>query len=235
MQPKPFHTDPRAKQKFDRSTACGNCFRPESACICGKVVPNDNSLRVVILQHPQEQFKSLNSARLTHLSLKNSAIHVGLSWPSFKQLAGPEEKPSQWGVLYLKPDSKPDAKKTTRPLISHTPKRQPLVDTSILKGIIALDGTWKQSKALWWRNSWLLKLNRISLNPDDPSLRPQVKSEGLSTLEAVAFTLEHLGEDPAIAKSLREQYASLIIGDRGKKRPGPARTAQSGADQSLSG
>lgn len=234
MQPKSFHTDPRAKQKFDRSTACQNCFRPEISCICGKVARNDNALRVVILQHPQEQFKSLNSARLTHLSLKNSAIHVGLSWPSFKQIAGPEEKPSQWGVLYLKPDSKPDAKKTTRPLISHTPKRQPLVDTSILKGLIALDGTWKQSKALWWRNSWLLKLNRISLNPDDPSLRPQVKSEGLSTLEAVAFTLEHLGEDPAIAKSLREQYASLIIGDRGNKPARPPRSAPGGEDQSLS-
>ncbi len=239
MQPKPFRTDPRAKQKFERSTACENCFRPENACICGKVVQSGNALRVVILQHPQEQFKSLNSARLTHLSLKNSAIHVGLSWPSFKQLAGPEEKPSQWGVLYLKPDSKPDAKKTTRPLISHTPKRQPLVDTSILKGLIALDGTWKQSKALWWRNSWLLKLNRISLNPDDPSLRPQVKSEGLSTLEAVAFALEHLGEDPAIAKSLREQYASLIIGDRGntgergKRRPAPSEHATPAQDQSL--
>lgn len=233
MQPKPFPTDPRAKQKFDRSSACENCFRANSACICGKVVRNDNALRVVILQHPQEQFKSLNSARLAHLSLKNSAIHVGLSWPSFKQVAGPEEKPSQWGVLYLKPDTKPDAKKTTRPLISHTPKRQPLVDTSILKGLIALDGTWKQSKALWWRNSWLLKLNRISLNPDDPSLRPQVKSEGLSTIEAVAFTLEHLGEDPAIAKSLREQYASLIIGDRGKRRPGPSERPAQAQDQSL--
>ena len=56
-------------------------------------------------------------------------------------------------------------------------------------------------------------MNRISLNPDHPSLRPQVKSEGLSTLEAVAFALEHLGEKPEIPASLREQYASLILGN----------------------
>ncbi len=215
MQPKSLPTDPRAKQKFDRAEVCEKCFRPPSQCICAQVVQSRNKLRVVILQHPQEQFKVLNSARLTHLSLTNSDIHVGLSWPSFKTVAGAEEKPSLWGVLYLRPDPKadtqPDKKKTTRPLISHTPKKQPLVDTSILKGLIALDGTWKQSKALWWRNSWLLKMNRISLNPDHPSLRPQVKSEGLSTLEAVAFALEHLGEKPEIPASMRQQYAALIL------------------------
>jgi DTW domain-containing protein len=215
MQPKFIHTDPRAKQKFEKGSACENCFRSKEACICGKVAVNDNALRVVILQHPQEQFKALNSARLTRLSLRNSDIFVGLSWPSFKKVAGPEEMPSQWGVLYLKPDQK----KTDIPLTVINPKKLPLKDTSVLKGIIALDGTWKQSKALWWRNSWLLKLNRISLNPDHPSLRPQVKSEGLSTIEAVAFTLEHLGEKPAIPASLRSQYANLIIGKPGIGKP----------------
>lgn len=210
MQPKFIPTDPRAKQKFDRSSVCENCFRPKGSCLCGKVAASDNSLRVIILQHPQEQFKALNSARLTRLSLKNSEIFVGLSWPSFKKVAGMDEIPSQWGVLYLKPDQK----KTDNPLTVINPKKLPLQNASSLKGFIALDGTWKQSKALWWRNSWLLKLNRISLNPDHPSLRPQVKSEGLSTVEAVAFTLEHLGENPAIPASLRDQYASLIIGKR---------------------
>ncbi|MDB5105619.1 MAG: hypothetical protein JWP91_3308 [Fibrobacteres bacterium] len=210
MQPKFIPTDPRAKQKFDKASVCENCFRPKDSCICAKVAASGNRLRVVILQHPQEQFKSLNSARLTRLALRNSDIFVGLSWPSFKKVAGPEEMPSQWGVLYLKPDQK----KSDDPLTIINPKKLPLKEIPGLKGIIALDGTWKQSKALWWRNSWLLKLNRISLNPDHPSLRPQVKSEGLSTIEAVAFALEHLGENPAIAASLREQYGSLIIGKR---------------------
>jgi DTW domain-containing protein len=210
MQPKFTPTDPRAKQKFDRSSVCENCFRPRNSCLCDKVTAHSNSLRVVILQHPQEQFKALNSARLTHLSLKNSDIFVGLSWSNFKKVAGPEEMPSQWGVLYLRPDQK----KTDIPLSIINPKKLPMQNPSSLKGIIALDGSWKQSKALWWRNAWLLKINRISLNPDHPSLRPQVKNEGLSTIEAVAFTLEHLGEKPSIPVSLREQYSNLIIGKK---------------------
>lgn len=210
MQIGPVPIDPRAKQKWDRSAVCAHCFRPKEACFCGKVTPFDNHLRIVILQHPREQFKELNSARLAHMLLKNSSIFVGLSWPNFKKVAGIDEVPSQWGVLFLKPDRE----KTAAPLSVMNRKKQPVADTSFLKGIIALDGSWKQSKALWWRNSWLLKLNRISLSPGHPSLRPQVKNEGLSTIEAIAFILEHLGEDPSIPVSLREQYGRLIIAGR---------------------
>jgi DTW domain-containing protein len=207
MYPEQLPIDPRAKQKFDRATVCQRCCRPKASCLCTTVVPCDNRLRVVILQHPQEQYKSLNSARLAHLLLRNSEIFTGLSWPNFKKVAGPGEMPSQWGVLYLRPDQE----KTGRPLTLVNRKKQILADASFLKGVIALDGSWKQAKALWWRNAWLLKLNRISLNPDHPSLRPQVKAEGLSTIEALAFALEHLGEDVKIAGSLRESYRQLII------------------------
>ena len=154
----------------------------------------------------------LNSARLTHLLLKNSRIFVGLSWPNFKKVAGPQENPSEWGVLYLKPDKGTNEGHDSAPLTVFNRKKQPLKDTT-LRGIIALDGTWKQSKALWWRNAWLLKLNRISLNPDHPSLRPQVKSEGLSTIEAISFVLEHFGERKEIKEALNKFYDELIIGE----------------------
>lgn len=207
MQPEVIPIDPRAKLKFEKAEICDKCFRPKTSCICDKVTPYNNRLKVVILQHPQEKTKMLNSARLTHLMLKNSNIFVGLSWANFKKVAGPEEMPSQWGVLYLKPDQK----EMVMPLSVTSPKKQPVKDFSFLKGIVVLDGTWKQSKTLWWRNAWMLKLNRISLNPEHLSLRPQVKGEGLSTIESVAFTLEHLGEKPEISVSLREQYQRLII------------------------
>jgi hypothetical protein len=164
----------------------------------------------VILQHPQEQFKALNSARLSTLLLKNSRISVGLSWPNFKKVAGADEMPSQWGVLFLQPGKSTG----TQPLFVVNRKKQPLENPENLRGIIALDGSWKQAKALWWRNSWFLKLNRISLNPDHVSLRPQVKSEGLSTIEAIAFTLEHLGDDGKIPAALRENYRKLIVGEK---------------------
>jgi DTW domain-containing protein YfiP len=80
-----------------------------------------------------------------------------------------------------------------------------------LRGLIVIDGSWKQAKALWWRNSWLLKLHRIALNPDFQSVRNQSKEEGLSTIEAISFTLKNLGEKPVIADSLMYQYKKLIL------------------------
>jgi DTW domain-containing protein YfiP len=207
MPNQPFLTDPRAKQKFDRNSVCERCFRPKDNCLCGKPPVLDTRTKVVILQHPQEQLKVLNSARLAHLMLRNSRIFVGLSWSNFKKVAGSEEMPSEWGVLFLTPDRKD----CDHPLSIVNRKKKPVENGLSLRGIVALDGSWKQAKALWWRNPWLLKLNRISLNPNHPSLRPQVKQEGLSTIEAIAFVLEHLEKNLEIGDSLRQNYERLIM------------------------
>ena len=169
----------------------------------------DNRIKVVILQHPQEQFKALNSARLARLLLKNSGLFVGLSWRNFKKIAEAEEMPSAWGVLFLKPGQSTGS----WPVSVINRSNKPVGNTSFLRGIVVLDGSWKQAKALWWRNPWLLKLNRIRLNPDHPSLRPQVKKEGLATIEAIALALEYLGDKPGIPLQLRGKYQELIIGD----------------------
>lgn len=201
-------TDPRAKQKFDRASVCDGCYRSKKSCICGRVSALDTRLRVVILQHPQEQFKVLNSARLSHLLLKNSRVLTGLSWPNFKKVAGPDEVPSLWGVLFLAPG----ASSMRLPVTLFDRRKQTVADASFLRGIVAIDGTWKQAKAIWWRNPWLTRLNRISLNPDTPSLRPQVRGEGLSTIEALAFALGHLGENQVVSETMRRAYRELIIG-----------------------
>jgi DTW domain-containing protein YfiP len=202
-----FPTDPRAKQRFDRAETCNRCYRKKTSCICAKITAFDSQLKVTILQHPQEQFKVLNSARLAHLLLANSRIFVGLSWPNFKKIAGPDEAPSQWGVLFLK-TSRDDG---AAPVAVINRKKGRVADPSFLRGIIAIDGTWKQAKALWWRNPWLARINRISLNPGRASLRPQVKGEGLSTIEALAFALEHLGEKREITETMIRLYRELII------------------------
>lgn len=199
--------DPRAKQKFDPKTVCGRCLRPKEACLCGRAPLLDNKIRVVILQHPQEQYKALNSARLAHLMLKNSALFVGLSWPNFRKVAPPGALPSEWGVLFLKGKDECGG----RPLAVLNRKSGPVDDTSFLRGIVALDGSWKQAKALWWRNPWLLRLNRISLRADHPSLRPQAKTGALSTIEAIAFALEHLGDGSETAGELRSCYRREIL------------------------
>src|SRR5207249_323024 len=57
-----------------------------------------------------------------------------------------------------------------------------------LEGIILLDGSWSQAKALWWRNPWLVKTRRLTLHPPFRSLygalRREPRASALATLEA---------------------------------------------------
>src|SRR4051794_40730826 len=89
-------------QKIDKNEACGNCLRPAQQCICGKVQAFPTRLRVLILQHPQEKLKLWNSSRLANMSLSNSVLRVGLSWPNLRKAAGLETEPRKWAALYLK-------------------------------------------------------------------------------------------------------------------------------------
>lgn len=194
-------------QKIPRSVACPNCLRHKEQCICEKVAHLKNKTRVVILQHPQEQFKQFNSAKLLSLSLENSELVVGLSWQNHRAVLGEDCQPGEWGVLHLKGGKDPSGP----PLeVFRKGKAKDPKDCG-LKGIIVLDGSWKQAKTLWWRNPWLLRLNRVSLNPAHASLRNQVRPDKLSTLEAVSMVLELMGEVHAVQESLLEQYRALII------------------------
>ncbi len=197
-------------KKIDKKDACPRCLRPRDQCFCRKVIAHRNTVKVLILQHPQERYKLLNSAMLAHKMLENSVLRVGLSWRNFKHALGEEADPKAWGVLFLK------AGGGSGNVIDIVDAKKRAVSLPSLKGIVVIDGSWKQAKALWWRNPWLLKLNRISLNPRHPSLRAQVKREGLATIEAIALTLAQLKEDASICSSLIRLYEECII------RPNPA-------------
>ncbi|HMD67975.1 MAG TPA: tRNA-uridine aminocarboxypropyltransferase [Chitinivibrionales bacterium] len=193
-------------KKIDKKNACPVCLRPRSRCICGKTVSSGTLAKILILQHPQEQYKLLNSAMLAHRALARSVLRVGLSWRNLSHALGEEANADAWAVLLLK-----GIKEPSRKLEMFSPKNLLLAISTRFKGIIVIDGSWKQAKAMWWRNPWLLRLNRITLNPDHPSLRGQTKRHGLATVEAIAMALDCLGENTAVGESLRKQYEELII------------------------
>ena len=193
-------------KKIDKKNACPVCLRPLAQCMCGKTVSFGTIPKILILQHPQEQYKLLNSAMLTHRALANSVLRVGLSWRNLSHALGEEADADAWAVLLLN-----GIKEPSRKLEMFSPKNLLCAISTRFKGIIVIDGSWKQAKAVWWRNPWLLKLNRITLNPDHPSLRGQSKRHGLATIEAIAMALDCLGEKAAVGESLRKQYEELII------------------------
>ena len=198
---------------------CPRCLKPSALCICDSVTPIESRISLLILQHPQEQDRALGTARLTALHFKDAVLKIGLSWPSLsKALGRPVSDPSRWAVLYLGSAKVADLD-TDRDIVAINRKGE-MEDNqgAILKGIegiVLLDGTWSQAKALWWRNAWMLKCQRVILRPSRPSrygkLRREPRADGLSTIEAAAMLLGGLEKRPDIAERLSSSFERMLV------------------------
>jgi DTW domain-containing protein len=197
---------------------CPRCHKPLPLCICDSIIPIENRISLLILQHPQEQDRALGTARLTALHFRGAILKIGLSWPSLsKALGRPVHDPSRWAVLYLG-SAKVAELDTTSDIVAIDRKggiednqRAILRD---IEGIVLLDGTWSQAKALWWRNAWMLKCQRIILGPSRPSrygkLRREPRRDGLSTIEAAAMLIGSLERRPDIADTLNASFERML-------------------------
>src|SRR5580704_9853896 len=197
---------------------CPTCQKPLPLCICDSITPIENRISLLILQHPQEQDRALGTARLTALHFANAVLKIGLSWPSLsKALGRTVHDPSRWAVLYLGSAKVADLE-TDRDIVAINRKGE-VEDNqrAILKDIeciVLLDGTWSQAKALWWRNAWMLKCQRVILGPQHPSrygkLRREPRRDGLSTIEAAAMLLSRLEKRPDIADTLHASFERML-------------------------
>ncbi len=202
----------------EATEACPRCLKPRPLCICDSLVPIQSRLSVLILQHPQEQDRALGTARLTALHFQDAVVKIGLSWPSLgKALGRPVADPSRWAVLYLGSASA-KALDSDHDVIALDRKgaiaenQRAILDR--IEGIVLLDGTWSQAKALWWRNPWMLKCQRVVLNPAHPSrygrLRREPRREGLSTIEAAAMLIGAIEKRPDVTATLNASFERML-------------------------
>ena len=197
---------------------CPQCHKPLPLCICGSITPIENRISLLILQHPQEQDRALGTARLTALHFKDAVLKIGLSWPSLsKALGRPVADPSRWAVLYLGSAKVADLDTDSEIVAINRKGEVEDHQRAILKdieGIVLLDGTWSQAKALWWRNAWMLKCQRVILGPKHPSrygkLRREPRRDGLSTIESAAMLLSALEKRPDIAETLNASFERML-------------------------
>src|SRR6201997_3145652 len=197
---------------------CPRCHKPLPLCICNSITPIENKIALLILQHPQEQDRALGTARLTALHFRDAVVKIGLSWPSLsKALGRPVADPSRWAVLYLGSAKVADLDTDSEIVAINRKGEVEDHQRAILKdieGIVLLDGTWSQAKALWWRNAWMLKCQRVILGPKLPSrygkLRREPRRDGLSTIEAAAILLASLEGRPDIASTLDASFARML-------------------------
>ena len=60
---------------------CYRCYRPKSSCMCAHICPIDTHTKFIVLMHPKEFQKVKNgTGHLTHLSLSNSELFVGIDF-----------------------------------------------------------------------------------------------------------------------------------------------------------
>ena len=196
---------------------CSACGKPPGVCICDRVQTFNTRLRVVILQHPQEDDALLGTAKLVDVTLPKAEIRVGLSWASLDHALGTKDaNRERWAVLAAAklPAPIPEASRGDPVLVIDRKGRLRDLKRHGLEGIIVLDGTWSQAKTLWWRNAWLLKLPLVVLTPREPSiygrLRKEPRKEWVSTLEAIGDVLPALGEPEAVRLSLRRLLRTLL-------------------------
>ena len=211
-------TSEEARGPADEVADCPRCLKPLPLCICDSVTPVQHRTSLLILQHPQEQDRALGTARLAALHFANATFKIGLSWPSLaKALGRPVADPARWAVLYLGSskvaDLDTDAEIVAINRKGEIAERQRAILDRI-EGVVLLDGTWSQAKALWWRNPWMLKCQRVILGPQRPSrygqLRREPRRDGLSTIEAAAMLIAGLEKRPEISATLNASFERML-------------------------
>lgn len=209
---KPRHSVADGLRKLNTLPRCERCLRPEPTCVCDRLQPIDNSVEVLILQHPQEKDAVLGTASLLQSSLKRCRVVPGLSWRSFEHALGKKVDRERWAVVF--PSSTKKGSPSSKDVCTFLDRQGHVVNSKGYKGLVLLDGSWSQVKTLWWRNPWLLKLTRVDLQPSEPSiygsLRQEPKRHYLSTLESVAEILPVLGEPSETRTELRRLFRTVV-------------------------
>ncbi len=169
--------------------ACATCLRPQSACICQWITPVAHDVEVLILQHPLEVDNPKGSARLLHLSLPGSRMLTGEVFDAQDLLAAPGS-PKHTLLLYPQTPQDQFLGIPSPPVLSAAQLR----DSTQLR-LIVLDGTWRKSRKMLYRNPLLQQLPRWSLSDMPAShylIRKAHRPDQLSTLEASCAALAQL-------------------------------------------
>jgi hypothetical protein len=189
---------------------CPHCRKPTAVCVCDRVREHAVDVRVLVLQHPREQDRVLGTVPLLERGI-GAVRRVGLSWPNLAAALGESEggrAQGRWAVLW--PSQLPRALTEAEQQLAVVR----LGSEEPLAGIVALDGTWSQAKSLWWRNAWLMRLDRLVVQPREPSiygrLRREPRRSWVSTLEAVADALVAAGAHPPVRDDLRRSMRTLV-------------------------
>lgn len=164
---------------------CYDCNRAKESCVCAFIKPFNTNTKFIFLMHPKEYKKTKNNTgKITHQSLLNSKIFVGIDFSHNKEINSIiNDSKNACFILYPGNDSINLNKST--------------LDNKKQKVIFLIDSTWACSKKILKSSKNLESLPRVSFNYESSSnyeFKKQPSSYCLSTIESTLVILKLLNK-----------------------------------------
>lgn len=198
---------------MSKRPSCQRCLRPLPTCLCKHIRWVENRVSLIILQHPHEVHEVKNTARLLHLCLKNSQIHIGEDFGDtfFQNITS-----SRHYNLLLYPHT-PEEKSLgiiSPPALNETFSKSGDISAKFESiRLWVLDGTWRKSRKMLYVNPALQAMPRLSLEDCPPSMykiRKAHSENQLSTLEASCYALQKLEHKCVDYSPILEAFAAFV-------------------------
>jgi DTW domain-containing protein YfiP len=173
--------------KTNKRQICAICDYPQSTCLCAWVNPFTSPLNVIVLQHPKETKHAKNTVKLLTLGLKKITVLQGEAPEDWTELAQKvANQPQNYCLFY------PHEKSVSVESISSSEQKEKYFPEN--HSVIFIDASWRKALKIWHLNPWLQQCNSWHFdNPPENQyhIRRTTQQSSLSTLESVAYVLEH--------------------------------------------
>lgn len=166
---------------------CYNCYRPKSSCMCSHINQVYTKTKFIVLMHPKEFKKVKNgTGHLTHLSLNNSKLFVGVDFTNHKEI-NEIISTCQSYILYPTKDAINISQQDLLADKTSNDKKD--------MAIFIIDSTWSCSIKMLRDSKNLQALKHISFDSTRLSqfkIKEQPQDYCLSTIESTLSVLELL-------------------------------------------
>jgi DTW domain-containing protein YfiP len=166
---------------------CATCGYPQNTCLCAWVNPISSPLNIIILQHPKETKHAKNTVKLLTLGLNKVTVLKGEKPENWTELVQEvTQHPKNYCVFY------PHEHSVSLESISSIKQKERYFPTN--RNVIFIDASWRKALKIWHLNPWLQQCNTWHFaNPPENQyhIRRTTQQSSLSTLESVAYVLEH--------------------------------------------
>lgn len=174
---------------------CEHCDKPQTACLCSWISPQENRLPVVVLRHPDEARHAIGTAKLIELGLTRARVETALIFAEEKIA----DLLKHWSVsrpilVY------PTALSQNAPHFTLDFETEHFTPTSLLNqydSLILLDGTWRNTREILLNNDWLKTIPTLEIKPASMSryrIRQAQHKGALASIEAISEVMSALDD-----------------------------------------